>query len=196
MVQTFDFGLDYVKIFEDLQALIENLNRTSATTTSNRPPGMDSTVTKICYRLLSYTPDVDCPKPDFRELCRLGTQIYLQTLVYSFPSCRMFCTLLLGKLEIYLDFLASTTGEKELLTKFMLWLIFFGGIITQEELVRSRFVARLSRVIGQLQLYSWNDVKAALIEFFWVETIHAEPCESLWDEVKYSLTQYQRCSLI
>lgn len=192
LIRTFDFELDFVNILEDLQGLLDNANRTSATTTSNRPPRMDSAVTMICYRFLSYAPDVDTTRHDPRELCRLGAQIYLQTLVYGFPSCRIFCALLVRKLQIYLDCIDRTTGGKKVSNEFIIWLMFIGGIITQEKSTKSWFVARLSHATGQLQLNSWNGVKATLMKFFWIDTIHAQPCKDLWDEVIYYLTLNQR----
>lgn len=193
LVRIFNFKSDFIDILDDLQILIGKANRVAATSTSNRPRRMDSTVTILCYRLLLYSPAVYTPKVDFFEVCRLGVQIYLQTLVFGFPSCRMFCTVLIRKLQSYVKHISSrTTGGEELPREMLLWLMFLGGIITQDRSTRSWFVSLLPHIAGQLRLHSWDDIKEVLVKFLWIETIHEQLCKDLWGEVIYPVVPDDR----
>lgn len=105
----------------------------------------------------------------------------------------MFCTVLIRKLQHYLKHINDNTiTGAEPPKEFLLWLMFIGGIVTPHMSTRNWFVSGLSHVAKQLQLHTWDEVKAVLEEFFWVEGIQEQPGRDLWDEVEYRGSQDER----
>jgi hypothetical protein len=77
----------------------------------------------------------------------------------------------------------KTTHFKSVGTSLALRLLFFGGS-ESGGLCRHWFITELVEVAMKWGLTSWDDAKTHLTSFWWVESVHEESCQQVWEEVQ------------
>ena len=81
-----------------------------------------------------------------------------------------------------LDLAAITDKESKLL----LWILFMGSIMVLGTPDSHYFVSALSAVVRSLQLESWQDAKAILTTFLWLDMTNDIDGRDVWDEISPS----------
>ena len=66
----------------------------------------------------------------------------------------------------------------------LVWVLFIGGSLALDPSEATWFSNRLSLVVPWTEVRSWEDVDACLKGVLWVDKLHNETSESLWNEVE------------
>jgi hypothetical protein len=113
----------------------------------------------------------------------------LATLVFTYPasmghdpssSRTRYPSLRLLGLLYTTDLDAFWTSVPSLL----FWILFMGAFATQGYPERPWFVGNLVKGAMILQTFSWSDVKAKLMDFFYLPWVHDTAFRKIWEEVE------------
>lgn len=81
-------------------------------------------------------------------------------------------------------------GSYVLCRDLLIWLLFIGACSTPKYFAeRSYFVTELASAVSLHGLQSWQELRALLLGFFYVDRSYMIPCQELWDEIQTVLLQ-------
>jgi hypothetical protein len=118
-----------------------------------------------------------------QEPCRLTALIYTNMVFRELQPSAATHTILTCRLRTALveTHLVSCGGN---LSETLLWVLFMGGAVALDELLRSWFVSVLSMVCTQLKVKSWHDIKYILVKYLWCDRIWDVRCQNLWSQIE------------
>lgn len=182
------FDDDFLSVLGDLQCMTSVLNISTIDL-----PTIDRTIVPIQYQLLFHqsTGTKHSTIVDPRRLCAIGALVYLQN-VHSF-HLRLHLggtsrVLMDGALiDVVKNDLNSFDTNAAQTKELFLWVLFLCGVAVVGTKQRIWFVATLAKIIVELHICSWDEVKMTLMKFLWVDRIHEDPCREIWEEVQTTL---------
>ena len=141
------------------------------------------------YSLMSdrYTAGGEPKSDNTTEGCvRLALLIFHNTVIWHFYP------MLAGKLKKPLSTLlvavetTTAAGCYNLCKDLLIWILFVGACACGASLPLERdfFISRLASVVQSQQIHSWQELRALLLEFFYVDRCYLVPLRTLWDELR------------
>ena len=113
--------------------------------------------------------------------CRLAALAYLGEIRYIFDESYNFLGYhFVEKLRVAISVIDPGW---ELFWELKLWCIVVGGALAKGDDDRRAFTAAAKEVVGRLGLDNWENVKAVLTEFIWIEEVFGVRCEGFGREV-------------
>jgi hypothetical protein len=184
ILETFTLDSDLIAILEELQCLTADLSDAPIDIAT-----ISKLLTPVQHHLLSFQPASSGSPQDaaVEHLCHFGARMYIKT-VYDFHLCLQIGILASGswtdlttmqELQSCIDVVDKTSPPARMLC---LWIVFLGASVVAGTRDRTWFVARLARMIMEMQICSWEDAKLLLMSFLWVDRIHESSCKDVWDE--------------
>lgn len=73
----------------------------------------------------------------------------------------------------------------------LLWVLFIGGLITDNLLERKWFAQRIAKIVQRLGLRSWEEIEGCLMKALWTRRMMNATCESLWITVRNYLEMFK-----
>lgn len=140
-------------------------------------------VYRMQHRLLSFSPaDGDSESNVVVEASCLGASLFLVSIQPHFITFAPIVTKTRKKLY---NLLASSNTNWENSMDLLLWVLFMGGMTTVCRLARPWYTFALRELASKRNFGSYEDVKAVLRKFVWLECICDDLCKTLWDEVTF-----------
>lgn len=135
------------------------------------------------YSLLSVSLRCSLAPPFFNsaipELFRTGLLLYLVSLTIEYPTGT--AATLIQKI---ISLLPHISVGDDSLNRFRLWLLFLSGSMTGTDHGKKMIASLLGEAIFSSNTCGWDDCRAVLHSFYWVEKIHGAQWFALWDLVK------------
>ena len=173
---------DFNLIIRRVEGSTAALNLVHCGGTPIHPSDLRDEITSIQHALLH----IDSSQYDFHEskvqhLCRYGLLLYLVSLsrLNGLPNGSSICEMVGGHLRDALQNNVDGNGTSQ---ELRLWLVLIVFTMVCDETNRSWTKREFTSIVLDSGLYRQEDVRAALVTFFWVEKIH-KPCfDELWNE--------------
>ncbi|KAJ9269504.1 transcriptional regulator family: Fungal Specific TF [Paecilomyces variotii] len=132
--------------------------------------------------------ELGIPKGDHTvEGCvRLACLIFHNTSIWGFyPQMAAVFPKPISALKNALE-ITIFAGYYELCRDLLIWLLFIGASSTQyyHQRERSFFVRELATAVNLHGLESWQELRALLTQFFYIDRCYLQSCRDLWDEVQ------------
>jgi len=189
ILDAFLLDAELVAILEELQCVTAELNEAATAF-----PEISKLFTPIQHHILAFQPaSSKSPQEAVVEtLCHFGARLYVKT-VYDFhlwlqigvlASPSWIDSATTQELKSCIDAIDKTSPQASLLC---LWIVFLGGSVVAGTKDRTWFVARLARMIMEMQICSWEDAKSLLMGFLWLDRVHESPCKNMWDEASVTV---------
>ena len=109
------------------------------------------------------------------------TLICLYLVLRKTPPWSRVLQKLVARFKISLTNLTSEEMETHFPSRLLLWALFVAGTASLGA-DRLWLGERLSKVRTMLHLETWEEAKAVLVEYVWVEVTCASPFEAFWNE--------------
>ncbi|KAI9737859.1 MAG: hypothetical protein M1834_009229 [Cirrosporium novae-zelandiae] len=190
IIELFAFDGGLIGIISELQYLTSALNNATMDLLT-----VDRIVISIQYHLLLFQSAgyKSSQNAALQEVCCIGALVYLETVYHfslclqvgKFPASALTDGVTIQKLKSCLDMADMNTAQTRVL---FLWIMFLGGAAVAGTKDRAWFVARLVKIVMELQIYNWKDAKSSLMKFLWAGRVHENSCKDLWDEVLITMT--------
>lgn len=139
----------------------------------------------VGHSLCCYSAFASQPLGDFRECVRTAAMIVVHsTLLKNHPHTAMIRSLV-GRLQTYLERLDLSKlwlSNAEIL----LWLLFVGAAGSQGEVEQPWFITSLADGALRFELYSWDEARAKVRKFLYVERMLDASWRKIWTSVEQS----------
>ncbi|PYH91363.1 hypothetical protein BO71DRAFT_51560 [Aspergillus ellipticus CBS 707.79] len=135
----------------------------------------------VLSRLIHFCP-LKAPKPERRvdAAYHIGLTVFMMTLFLQFDHRRIldYESVSLRLKDVVEDELEDY--DAELAT----WLMFIGGIWTSGDVDREWLIFRIARVVNQLGMKRWEEVRDLVKKFPWINALHDELGLGQWGLVE------------
>jgi len=194
---TFNIPGDLSSAFHDLQtlSLLMNAMNGPVRVTSGEVMAFGSLRFELDDRLLCL------PRPEhltsqltvhqcIHELCRLSSLIYLHVGLRDFsPRVAVLKFLKIQFMELYnageiSSYRLGRDYTSELQPEVLLWVLCMCGTLWLDAGEKSWFASRISGIVIEVGLETWQEVENLLVKFLWMRGMCAGPCRPLWSEVE------------
>ncbi|KAL2798946.1 hypothetical protein BJX66DRAFT_14921 [Aspergillus keveii] len=139
-----------------------------------------------------YTPSGEVKGDDTIEGCvRLACLLFHNSAIWDFyPQIAPVFPKPIIALQVALE---STirTGCYHLCRDLLIWLLFVGACSTRIPSQRSFFVNELASVVRLQGVRSWQELRAILFRYFYVDRCYLGPLRQLWDELQTTSASQQ-----
>ncbi|KAE9375961.1 hypothetical protein N431DRAFT_481151 [Stipitochalara longipes BDJ] len=125
--------------------------------------------------------------PSLAPTCRtfhISGLIYLYMVLRKIPIRSSVFDSFTRRLKTAIDLLEPRQLWGHFPLEYLLWTLVIGGTASLGRPERPFFLGLASKLSKYLQLKSWEQSKAILLDFAWVESICEEPCKAFWNELE------------
>lgn len=144
-------------------------------------------ITWTWQRLIDFAPLGERPSDVLDDVWQLGLLAFLATVTFPTDFLRAASTARLGVMlagRVLEDPLA-VRGADYLPVRF--WVAFMCGLLLQG--AEGRPVSRLGALAGELGVSSWEDMRAVLGRFPWIDVVHEKRGRKLWETHPLGISQ-------
>ena len=172
-------GLDYTlhKILLDVYSVSSLFNHRAQDQSMNLVTYQEM-VLSIIYRLIEFQP-LGAPqrRPDLHAAYHTGLTIFMMTIFLQYQRRRV------------VDYRLTFQCLREVIetsvlrdhSELALWAMVIGGIWVWDAPGREWLSLKLMGVVRELELQSWREARGVLRKFPWVNCIHDESGEQVWE---------------
>ncbi|TAQ89839.1 hypothetical protein B7494_g1825 [Chlorociboria aeruginascens] len=107
------------------------------------------------------------------EVLSVGALMYMQETLQEFPYSAIGSGILVKRMKDLIPIVKITSKDEGALVT---WLLFMGGLSSQQTEDRKWFVSHLERLTARLGIQIWDAVKGSLEGVLWIEKLHERPC--------------------
>ncbi|KAG5665381.1 hypothetical protein KAF25_009506 [Fusarium avenaceum] len=133
----------------------------------------------ICYRLLYFrTLNESRTRHDIQSAYHIGLMIFMVSIHWHNYQSRLSKP---GHIAGRVKEVEGMLDEHE--DEFALWLLVLGGISISVKDDRAWMLSGLRDKASVLGVTTWDEARRYLVKFPWINVIHDEPSQKLWEEV-------------
>lgn len=169
-------------VFVDLMSVCDLLNNSHGCF-KLEPFVFQEILISVCYRLLHQYPLAgNRPANDDESACQLGILALLTTMIFqNGRSPRISYDLMAERLRNTITSISNNCVTEEVT---FLWLLFVVGISVFQVTGRTWLLPIIKKCVSTLGLGSWQAARDRFRAYPWIDAIHDELGQELWQESK------------
>jgi hypothetical protein len=177
-----EYGIDVELLctLSDVTAFTNSLNTISELSRLD-PLDFSEQAFQLIHRLIEFAPlQGERPRSPLDDLLQLTLLAIMTTSLPNYTKGEVHYELLAKQFKrAVLRYVATTDSDGELL----LWAVFVGRVSIVHRDQDDWIVPVLVRVVHQVQIHSWPQIRRILSGYCWIHTLHDAVAMRLWEKV-------------